>query len=156
MMTTLHIHSPVGTLRLTETDGKLAGLHFAKGTPPDSDCKTTPLLAAAKTQLEEYFAGTRKEFDLPLAPKGTPFQMRVWEALRTIPYGTTWTYKQLAEAADSPKGYRAAGLANNRNPISIIVPCHRVIGSNGALVGFGGGLDAKKILLDLESGIQSI
>ena len=110
----------------------------------------TPLLEKTKKELAEYFAGKRKEFDLPLNPEGTPFQMKAWEGLRTIPYGETRTYKQMAEYAGSPKGYRAIGLANNKNPISIIIPCHRVIGADGKLVGFGGGLDKKELLLNLE------
>ena len=107
----------------------------------------TPLLAEACRQLGEYFTGERKSFELQLAPKGTPFQLRCWEALLRIPYGATTTYGDIARAVGSPKGFRAVGLANNRNPIAIIIPCHRVIGSDGKLVGFGGGLDVKSFLL---------
>jgi len=103
-----------------------------------------------KAQLRAYFKGELQQFDLALAPQGTPFQLKVWEALRTIPYGQLVSYKMLAEAVGNPKAVRAVGGANGRNPIPIIIPCHRCIGSNGALVGFGGGLDTKKRLIDLE------
>ncbi len=145
------IASPVGTLRLCEQDGCITGVYFAKQTQPDTAPCDSLILQQAVQQLNEYFQGERKTFQLPLAPKGTPFQMRVWQALQSIPYGVTWSYKQLAEAAGSPKGYRAAGLANNRNPISIIIPCHRVIGADGSLTGYGGGLEIKALLLELEN-----
>lgn len=103
-----------------------------------------------RRQLEEYFEGTRREFDLPLAPRGTAFQMRVWNALREIPYGETTSYGVIAAGLGHPNGSRAVGAANGRNPISIIVPCHRVIGAGGSLVGYGGGLECKRTLLDLE------
>ena len=109
------------------------------------------ILPAVRTQLAEYFAGTRTDFDVPLAPVGTPFQMQAWQALREIPYGTTQSYAQQATRIGNPRACRAIGLANGRNPISIIVPCHRVIGANGALTGYGGGLPAKKWLLHHES-----
>lgn len=102
-------------------------------------------------QLQEYFSGSRKIFDLPLAPIGTDFQMRCWDALLQIPYGETRSYGDIARSVECPKGFRAVGMANNRNPISIVIPCHRVIGSDGKLVGFGGGLDIKKFLLDMEN-----
>lgn len=104
----------------------------------------------ATLQLEEYFAGERKHFDLALRPEGTPFQLQVWKALRQIPYGETISYKQLAERVGNPAGTRAVGAANGRNPLPIVVPCHRVIGSDGSLTGFGGGLPTKKWLLELE------
>lgn len=107
---------------------------------------------AAARQLDEYFAGRRRAFDLTLAPDGTPFQLRVWEELRRIPYGTTTTYGTIAKSLGKPNASRAVGLANGANPIPIIVPCHRVIGSGGALTGFGGGIDIKAALLALESG----
>jgi methylated-DNA-[protein]-cysteine S-methyltransferase len=109
----------------------------------------------AKEQLAAYFEGTLTEFDLPLLMEGTDFQRRVWEALQEIPYGTTISYGQLARRVDNPKGSRAVGLANGRNPISIIVPCHRVIGSNGKLTGYGGGLPRKAALLDFEFSVMS-
>ena len=108
-------------------------------------------LANAEHQLEEYFAGERKQFELKLDMHGTPFQLQVWQALRTVPYGQTASYKDIAIAINSPKAVRAVGGANNRNPVSIIVPCHRVIGADGRLIGYGGGLDIKQILLQLES-----
>ena len=106
--------------------------------------------AQVKGQLRAYFEGELKQFDLTLAPVGTPFQLKVWQALRTIPYGKLVSYKTLAEAIGNPKAVRAVGGANGRNPIPIIVPCHRCIGSDGSLTGFGGGLDTKKRLIDLE------
>ncbi len=106
--------------------------------------------AADCTVQDEYFAGGRKDFDLPLCPRGTEFQKKVWSALREIPYGETRAYGEIAAAVGNPKAARAVGMANNRNPISVIVPCHRVIGSDGKLVGYGGGLDIKEFLLDLE------
>jgi methylated-DNA-[protein]-cysteine S-methyltransferase len=108
-------------------------------------------LAEAVRQLRAYFAGELREFNLALAPEGTPFQLRVWRELCNIPYGTTISYGELARRVGSPKGSRAVGLANGANPISIVVPCHRVIGSNGKLTGYGGGLENKKLLLELET-----
>ena len=147
--------SPIGKLQLAEEDGKLTHLLFAwHNTLADlglqAEEKETPLLKKAKKQLQEYFDGKRKVFDLPLAPAGTPFQQKCWEGLRTIPYGETRTYKDIATYAGNPKAVRAAGGANHNNPISIIVPCHRVVGSTGSLTGFGGGLEAKAFLLNLE------
>ena len=118
----------------------------------DWTVEETDLIKETKRQLDEYFAGKRKEFDIPTRLEGTEFQKRVWEELRKIPYGKTVTYKDIAEAVGCQKGFRAVGLANNRNPISIIYPCHRVIGSNGSLTGYGGGLDVKEKLLELERG----
>jgi len=106
----------------------------------------------AAKQLEEYFAGKRINFDVPLDPKGTLFQRSVWNALQDIPYGETRSYKQIAEAINKPKACRAVGMANNKNPIWIMIPCHRVIGANGTLTGYGGGLEMKQRLLDLEQG----
>lgn len=110
----------------------------------------TELHREAFRQLQEYFSGARKDFTLPLSASGTEFQKRVWKSLLAIPYGETRNYKQVAEMAGCPRGYRAVGMANNRNPIPIFIPCHRVIGANGTLVGYGGGLDLKKKLLSLE------
>lgn len=109
-----------------------------------------PLLQQLRVQLREYFAGTRRAFDLPLAPRGTPFQREVWHALATIPYGETISYAQLAARVGRPTAMRAVGAANGRNPLPIVLPCHRVIGANGALTGFGGGLPTKQYLLRLE------
>lgn len=109
-----------------------------------------PLLQQAEKQLDEYFAGQRIDFELPLSPEGTEYQLRIWSELRAIPYGKTWSYKQLAERTGNPKSARAAGGATGRNPLSIVIPCHRVVGTDGKLTGFGGGLDNKAILLDIE------
>jgi len=110
----------------------------------------TPLIKKAAAQIEEYLAGTRKQFSLPLAMHGTEFQMAVWQALQRIPYGETRSYKEIAVMIGKPQAARAVGMANNRNPISIIVPCHRVIGHDGSLVGYGSGIPLKKFFLELE------
>ena len=142
----------IGRVCIGETDGAITDLVFRElALGPEDRREETPLLRQAAQQLDEYLLGRRQQFDLPLAPHGTPFQLRVWQALCGIPYGETISYKQLAERVGSPRGYRAVGLANNRNPISIFIPCHRVIGSDGGLVGYGGGLDIKKRLLALEA-----
>jgi len=146
--------SPVGPLTLISNGAALTDLQFedpryAYTPAPAGNDK---LLDAARRQLDSYFAGKLRAFDLPLAPKGTPFQQRVWQALLTIPYGFTRSYGQQAAAIGSPQASRAVGLANGRNPISIIIPCHRVIGANGSLTGYGGGMGRKKSLLDLEQG----
>ena len=113
----------------------------------------TELLKKAALQLNEYLEGRRTEFDLPLNPKGTEFQKKVWDALVSIPYGETRSYKQVAEAIGNNKACRAVGMANNKNPIMIFIPCHRVVGSDGSLTGYAGGLDMKEILLTLEQGV---
>jgi methylated-DNA-[protein]-cysteine S-methyltransferase len=115
-----------------------------------------PVLAAARRQLERYFAGERTEFDLPLAPEGTEFQRAVWAGLGTIGYGETLSYGELADRIGRPNAQRAVGLANGRNPIAVIVPCHRVIGADGSLTGYGGGLDRKQRLLALEQGVAAL
>jgi len=123
-----------------------------RSTPPRPDWEQDKApFAEVIRQLQAYFGGELKEFDLPLALEGTDFQLRVWKALRTIPYGETFSYAQLAQCIGNPKSVRAVGLANGSNPIPIIVPCHRVIGSDGSLTGFGGGLSTKKKLLELEN-----
>ena len=143
--------SPLGTLYLAEEDHAITGLYFGRDRlPAEVPEQESGLLKKAKAQLEEYFAGKRRVFDLPLNPKGTAFQQKVWQALQEIPYGETRSYKEIAGIVGSPKGMRAVGMANNRNPISILIPCHRVIGADGALVGYGGGLDLKRELLALE------
>ena len=148
----------IGNIGLEEKGGFITKLAFEndsrkiEGETCFFDEKTaTPVLIEAFRQLDEYFDGQRTEFDLPLAPQGTPFMKKVWEALCTIPYGETATYKDIAIAVGSPKAYRAVGMANNRNPIGIIVPCHRVIGCSGKLVGYAGGTDLKYKLLRLEN-----
>lgn len=142
--------TPVGLLTLVEQDGSLTHLLFGRVDVPGARQGETPLLADVCRQLEEYFAGERRAFQLPLEPRGTAFQLKVWQALRAIPYGETRTYRDIAGQAGCPKGFRAVGMANHRNPISIIIPCHRVVGANGTLTGYGGGLTAKRFLLDLE------
>ena len=118
----------------------------------DYDEKTAPpILSEAFSQLDEYLIGDRTVFDLPLAPKGTPFMEKVWAALSEIPYGQTATYKEIAAAVGNPNASRAVGMANNKNPISIFIPCHRVVGSGGKLVGYAGGIDLKQKLLTLEN-----
>ena len=117
---------------------------------PDHRFTADLLTDRAALQLDEYLAGSRRQFDLPLAPHGTAFQQAVWNELLRIPYGETRSYKHVAQLIGSPRAFRAVGMANNRNPIMIIIPCHRVIGSNGSLVGYGGGLDVKEMLLGLE------
>lgn len=145
------VQSPVGDLTLTEENGALTGLYFGR-LSLEGEEGLTALLERASRQLEEYFAGKRKQFDLPLSLRGTEFQRQVWAALRDIPYGETRSYGQIAQAVGRPKAVRAVGMANHRNPISIIVPCHRVVGADGSLTGYGGGLENKKFLLALERG----
>lgn len=152
--------SPLGDLLLVADGEHLTGLHFIdqKYLPTrDGDWyhePALPVLVETQRQLEEYFAGARRRFELPLAPLGTSFQQRVWRALQDIPYGTTTTYGEIAQRMDSPQASRAVGAANGRNPIGIVVPCHRVIGSQGQLTGYAGGLHRKQALLALERGGQ--
>jgi methylated-DNA-[protein]-cysteine S-methyltransferase len=153
-----HTNSPLGDVLLAATAHGLAGVWFVHGQEhmPDSSQWTTdethPTLVAAAQQLREYFSGQRQSFDLPLQPAwGTPFQRAVWQALQRIPYGCTSTYGDIARAIDNPKSVRAVGAAIGQNPHSIIVPCHRVLGANGSLTGFAGGLERKKNLLALEA-----
>ena len=154
----MYMESPVGALKLVAHDQALVAVMW-----DNEDHKRVrlaelieniqhPMLLKVKQQLEQYFAGQRQQFNLPLDVQGTDFQQRVWRALLTIPYGETRSYKDIALQIGNEKAVRAVGAANGRNPISIIAPCHRVIGSGGALVGFAGGLDKKQILLSLEQG----
>ncbi len=150
-----YLDTPIGELLLAGEDDKLTMIGFPKGSmrrdpEPDWIFNEKPL-ATARQQLNEYFAGTRKEFDLPVALSGTEFQVSVLEALQEIPYGETVSYGEIAKRIGRPKAVRAVGAANGRNPIPIVVPCHRVIGSSGDLTGFGGGLDTKEALLRLEA-----
>jgi len=144
MMISTTIPSPVGTLRLDADGDELVAVHLHAEPVPTH---RTPVLDATARQLAEYFAGTRRTFDLPLAPRGTGFQQRVWRALLAVPYGATCSYGDIARAIGRPAASRAVGAANGKNPIAIIVPCHRVIGASGALTGYGGGLPTKKWLL---------
>ncbi len=150
------IDSPYGPLTLVADDGVLCGLYMTdqRHRPPEETfgSRAESAFAAAEEELEAYFAGDLKEFTLEVRLHGTPFQRSVWGQLRTIPYGETRTYGELADALGNPAASRAVGLANGRNPIGIIVPCHRVVGANGSLTGYGGGLDRKQRLLDFESG----
>lgn len=156
------IASPVGPLHLVATDAALVALVWRiESTPqiPFDDAQDRPghpVLLAAATQLDEYFAGQRQSFDVPLEFRGTDFQKLAWNALLTIPYGETRSYAQMARQIGRPDAVRAVGAANGRNPISIIVPCHRVIGASGELTGFGGGLPAKARLLALEAPQRSL
>lgn len=140
------IFTPMGPLTLFAQENCLAALVFGDFGGYDH----LPLFEEARRQLEEYFAGSRQNFDLPLNPGGTDFQRRVWRTLLDIPYGTAISYRGLAHRADCPRGYQAVGQANGRNPLPILIPCHRVIGADGTLGGYSGGLDRKRFLLDLE------
>jgi methylated-DNA-[protein]-cysteine S-methyltransferase len=147
-----YFESPIGRLLLTSDGTALTGLYMepsrkAQCTDGWADDVVVAPLAATVRQLTEYFDGTRREFDLPLRLQGTVFQTRVWRELTEIPYGQTWSYGQLAKRIDKPSASRAVGLANGRNPISILVPCHRVIGADGSLTGYGGGIERKRWLL---------
>ena len=143
------IHSPIGPLTLVEEGGALREARFGEMLTGEMLCDTPVLLQAAR-ELEEYFEGRRQIFSVPLAPRGTPFQLKCWNALRLIPYGETRTYGQQAEAIGQPKASRAVGMGNHRNPLPIFIPCHRVVGKNGTLTGYAGGLEMKEYLLTLE------
>ena len=147
--------SPVGPLRLEADGDHLTVLYFEnEPVPPDvpDANRAHPVIAAACAQLDEYFAARRRTFELPLRPRGTDFQQKVWAALTRIPYGATASYGSIARTILAPDAVRAVGAANGANPIAIVIPCHRVIGSNGSLTGFGGGLPRKRFLLALEQG----
>ena len=158
-----YMDTPIGTLLLDADDHGITRVEFAVDSLPlegkvafakqmtdEVVSENAPLLAEAERQLREYFDGVRRDFDLPLSRHGTPFQMAVWDALCEIPYGETRTYGDIARQIGKPGAARAVGMANHRNPICIIVPCHRVIGADGSLTGYGGGLDKKEALLKLE------
>jgi methylated-DNA-[protein]-cysteine S-methyltransferase len=146
--------SPIGPLTLTaNAAGTLTGVYF-EGHEPEGRAdwvEDERRLRDARTQMIEYFAGRRTRFDLPLAPQGTPFQRRVWSALRAIPFGATASYGDIARAVGAPGAARAVGSANHENPLAIVVPCHRVVGAKGKLTGYGGGLDRKRWLLEHEA-----
>ena len=154
--------SPVAPLVIGVSDKGLVALEFDRGKfPPKTNAAVTWVESSGHTEkyvreLKEYFAGELRKFTFPLDLRGTPFQVKCWRALLDIPYGETRSYADIARAVGCPKGYRAVGLANNRNPIAIVVPCHRVIASDGTLCGYGGGLDVKRTLLELESALSGI
>jgi methylated-DNA-[protein]-cysteine S-methyltransferase len=142
------LETPIGPLRLSAEGGRLTRVEFAASADARS---AEPVLLEADAQLRAYFAGELRRFDLPLAPRGTAFQLSVWDALLEIPYGATASYSELAAAIGRPSACRAVGAANGRNPLAVIVPCHRVIGAAGALTGYGGGLERKRMMLALEA-----
>ena len=150
------IKSPIGPLLLAGDEEGLKYVGFPEGKgqvqPDENWDEDNRAFKEAKTQLDEYFKGKRKQFDLKLAPVGTPFQLDVLNALQKIPYGETRSYQDIASGVGRPRAVRAVGAANGRNPLPIVIPCHRVIGANGSLTGFGGGLPAKRYLLELERG----
>ncbi|WDS35993.1 methylated-DNA--[protein]-cysteine S-methyltransferase [Pseudoxanthomonas sp.] len=155
-----HIPSPVGPLLIVASDTGLHAIEFPSNRHPVKHGSSWQpgdhaVLRETQAQLDAYFAGTLKAFDLPLAPHGTDFQEQVWTMLASIPYGSTWSYADLAIALGKPTATRAVGAANGRNPLPIVLPCHRVIGSNGALTGFGGGLPTKEFLLQLEGALPA-
>ena len=155
-----NLDSPIGTLLLVGDGRALHGLYMQEGRTAiavheDWEAADEPF-ADATAQLADYFAGRRTVFDLPLAMVGSPFQRRVWRALQDIPYGETISYGELANRIGVPSASRAVGVANGHNPISVIVPCHRVIGADGSLTGYGGGLERKRVLLDLEAGVLTL
>lgn len=156
------VDSPIGPLTLVTRESRLAGLYMMqqRHLPPQEtfgprvDVADVPVLTRTAEQLTAYFAGGITDFDIDLSTSGTPFQCRVWEALRDIPYGETVSYGELAAALGRPTASRAVGLANGKNPVGIIVPCHRVVGADGSMTGYGGGLERKRWLLSLEGGTQ--
>lgn len=145
------IQSPIGLLTLRGDGSSLTALFF--GGMTEAAYSSCPVLEQAAGELAEYFAGARRNFTVPLSPAGTAFQQKVWQALREIPYGETASYGEIASRVGSPKACRAVGLANRRNPLPIFVPCHRVVGSDGSLTGYAGGLKVKQFLLDLEGAV---
>ncbi|WP_261886670.1 methylated-DNA--[protein]-cysteine S-methyltransferase [Vibrio pomeroyi] len=149
-----YYESPLGIITLQANEQGLLGawfeIHTTKPEQLGEQDDNFPIFELVTEQLNRYFAGEVIQFDVPIAAKGTPFQQSVWQALTTIPYGETWSYAQLAEAIGNPKAVRAVGLANGKNPVSVIVPCHRVIGKNGKLTGYAGGVERKQRLLVIE------
>jgi methylated-DNA-[protein]-cysteine S-methyltransferase len=149
------IPSPVGPLVATCESGAVSGLRFEpdQSGPVEAPVQSS-LLDELQRQLDLYWDGRLREFTVPLAPRGTPFQLAVWRALVTIPYGETMSYKELADSIGRPRAVRAVGRANGANPIAIVIPCHRVVGATGSLTGYGGGLEAKRALLELEESVD--
>jgi methylated-DNA-[protein]-cysteine S-methyltransferase len=145
-----YYETKIGKIGIVENGTAITHLYFGEIILQDINIVETPLIKKAKEQLEEYISGERKMFDLPLAPQGTEFRQKVWKALQHIPYGKTCSYKDIAKEIGNIKACRAVGMANNKNPIPIFIPCHRVIGTNGKLIGYAGGLDLKEKLLEME------
>lgn len=150
MMNVSYYDTEIGKIKIEENGVAITKIEFMGQDIQEELGNETELLKETIRQLEEYFRGVRKDFDLPLEPNGTEFQRRVWKSLIEIPYGETRSYSEIAKAVGNEKACRAVGMANNKNPIPIIIPCHRVIGANGKLVGYAGGLDVKEKLLKLE------
>jgi methylated-DNA-[protein]-cysteine S-methyltransferase len=154
--------SPMGRMLIVATDDGLNGLYFVdqkyyREVEADwTQAPNHPVVRQTAREMQEYFAGKRKEFEVGLAPEGTTFQSQVWKAISSVKYGTNITYSELARRAGHPDAIRAAGTATGRNPITIIVPCHRIVGSDGSLTGYAGGLDRKRALQELESGTRSL
>lgn len=144
------IKTEIGEMTILCDEKALLSIDFGRARPQDVIWKRTGLIEKTEKQVNEYLAGNRKVFDLPVRLQGTEFQKKVWNVLQTIPYGETRSYQEIAVLVNNPKACRAVGMANNRNPLPIIIPCHRIIGAGGSLVGYGGGLDIKKKLLELE------
>jgi methylated-DNA-[protein]-cysteine S-methyltransferase len=141
----------IGRIGIAEEDGCITNLYFeTDAVPPDAELRETEVIREGFRQLEAYLAGDLESFSVPVAPHGTAFMSAVWKILCAVPYGETASYKEIAAAAGNPKAFRAVGLASNRNPVPLFIPCHRVIGSNGKMVGYRGGLDVKRKLLELE------
>lgn len=160
MIVYTHVESPVGTLLLAAGDDGLQLIEFQRPRHPMARLHEwqpgeNDITRLAARQLAEYFAGARRQFDLPLDPRGTPFQRTVWQALVSIQYGDTISYAQLAQRVGKPSAVRAVGAANGRNPLPLVLPCHRVIGSDGSLTGFGGGLPTKEFLLRMEGALPA-
>jgi len=152
--------TPLGPVYVTLIDAGVSGIYFEGGRHAPAiesawqETPDHPWVRACATQLDEYLAGTRRTFDLPLAPRGTAFQQRVWREIANVRYGSTITYAELAARSGTPEAIRAAGTATGRNPLSIVVPCHRIVGSNGSLTGYAGGIDRKRRLLELEGALE--
>lgn len=145
------LESPLGWLEITTSQTSLLQIDFLKQKPKQKESKSLPdIMKKTKTQLKEFFSGKRKKFDLKLDMYGTDFQKKVWKALQKVPYGKTLSYKEIAEKVGNSKAARAVGLANNKNPIPLVVPCHRIVGSNGKMVGYASGVNKKVWLIDLE------
>jgi methylated-DNA-[protein]-cysteine S-methyltransferase len=142
-----HFETPLGTMEVAASEHAVTTVFFVE---KNGEVNANRLTELAKKQLIEYFAGDRTQFELPLQPTGTAFQKKVWDALLSVPFGTTQSYGDIAQLIDNPKGVRAVGLANGKNPLTIVVPCHRIIGANGSLTGYGGGIDRKAWLLNHE------